>query len=184
MTLNEHFLAEARNNRWANHRLHKACLALQPGEFTAPRTSFFPSIAATLNHIQVVDLYYLDALTEGGRGAAIWREWRDFEDPAALAAAQAQVDQALIAFCAGLVSGDAERDVATDREEHGIVQERIGGILAHLFQHQIHHRGQVHAMLAGTSVRPPQLDEFFIVYDRADDIAAALGEGIGLGPRR
>jgi len=34
-------------------------------------------------------------------------------------------------------------------------------ILAHLFQHQIHHRGQVHAMLAGTAVKPPQLDEFF-----------------------
>nr|WP_293275621.1 DinB family protein [Nannocystis sp.] len=34
-------------------------------------------------------------------------------------------------------------------------------LLAHLFQHQIHHRGQVHAMLAGSSVAPPQLDEFF-----------------------
>jgi uncharacterized damage-inducible protein DinB len=34
-------------------------------------------------------------------------------------------------------------------------------LLAHLFQHQIHHRGQAHAMLAGTSVEPPQLDEFF-----------------------
>ena len=32
----------------------------------------------------------------------------------------------------------------------------------HLFQHQIHHRGQVHAMLAGTPVKPPQLDEFFM----------------------
>ena len=34
-------------------------------------------------------------------------------------------------------------------------------LLAHLFQHQIHHRGQAHAMLAGTRVEPPQLDEFF-----------------------
>jgi uncharacterized damage-inducible protein DinB len=25
----------------------------------------------------------------------------------------------------------------------------------------VHHRGQAHAMLAGTSVAPPQLDEFF-----------------------
>jgi hypothetical protein len=32
--------------------------------------------------------------------------------------------------------------------------------LAHLFQHQIDHRGQVHAMLAGTHIQPPQLDEF------------------------
>jgi uncharacterized damage-inducible protein DinB len=33
----------------------------------------------------------------------------------------------------------------------------------HLFQHQIHHRGQAHAMLAETAVSPPQLDEFFPV---------------------
>jgi uncharacterized damage-inducible protein DinB len=34
-------------------------------------------------------------------------------------------------------------------------------LLSHLFEHQLHHRGQVHAMLSGTSVAPPQLDEFF-----------------------
>ena len=43
--------------------------------------------------------------------------------------------------------------------------ERIGSLLTHLFLHQIHHRGQVHAMLSGTSVKPPQLDEFFLDYD-------------------
>jgi uncharacterized damage-inducible protein DinB len=31
----------------------------------------------------------------------------------------------------------------------------------HMFQHQTHHRGQAHAMLSGTPVAPPQLDEFF-----------------------
>jgi uncharacterized damage-inducible protein DinB len=31
----------------------------------------------------------------------------------------------------------------------------------HLFQHDIHHRGQAHAMLSGTRITPPQLDEFF-----------------------
>ena len=71
-----HFQAAARNNRWANHRLHRACGALSPGEFTAARTGFFPSIAATLNHIHAIDLYYLDALEEGGVGRAAWRELR------------------------------------------------------------------------------------------------------------
>jgi uncharacterized damage-inducible protein DinB len=45
----------------------------------------------------------------------------------------------------------------------------------HLFVHQIHHRGQAHAMLAGTSVKPPQLDEFFLAQDlplRAGDLRA------------
>jgi len=39
-------------------------------------------------------------------------------------------------------------------------------VLEHLFMHQTHHRGQVHAMLAGTQVAPPQLDEFIL---RADE---------------
>jgi hypothetical protein len=51
----------------------------------------------------------------------------------------------------------------------------VQDVLTHLFVHQIHHRGQVHAMLAGTSVPPPQLDEFFLAQDaalRAGDLAA------------
>jgi len=39
--------------------------------------------------------------------------------------------------------------------------ERADRLLLHLFQHQIHHRGQAHAMLSGTTIPPPQLDEFF-----------------------
>ncbi|MCG8694314.1 MAG: hypothetical protein MI806_24150, partial [Minwuiales bacterium] len=55
--------------------------------------------------------------------------------------------------------------------------ERADRTLLHLFQHQIHHRGQVHAMLAGTRVKPPQLDEFFMGDEneralRAADFAA------------
>jgi uncharacterized damage-inducible protein DinB len=45
----------------------------------------------------------------------------------------------------------------------------------HLFQHQIHHRGQVHAMLSGTRIKPPQLDEFFSIAEeplRASEFSA------------
>ena len=44
-----------------------------------------------------------------------------------------------------------------------VQRERADRLLLHLFQHQIHHRGQAHAMLSGTRVSPPQLDEFFSV---------------------
>ena len=48
-------------------------------------------------------------------------------------------------------------------------------MLAHLFMHQTHHRGQAHAMLSGTAVKPPQLDEFLLASDaslRVPDLAA------------
>ncbi len=41
--------------------------------------------------------------------------------------------------------------------------ERADRLLLHLFQHQIHHRGQAHCMLSGTRIPPPQLDEFFSI---------------------
>ena len=53
---------QAHANRLANRRLHDAMAALEPQEFHAPRVSFFPSLAETLNHILAVDLYYIGAL--------------------------------------------------------------------------------------------------------------------------
>jgi uncharacterized damage-inducible protein DinB len=161
-----HFRAMARNNAWSNDRLLSACCELTPAEFAAPRTSFFPSLRATLNHTLAVDHYYIDALERGGRGRAIWDEAPDHAEPAALRSAQAAADARLIAFCDGLAPGDPDRTVPTDRGPHGMIPERIDAILAHLFQHQIHHRGQAHAMLTGTRVKPPQLDEFFLDFDR------------------
>ena len=58
------------------------------------------------------------------------------------------------------------------RDPDGRPRERIDAILAHLFQHQVHHRGQAHAMLAGTDVPPPQLDEFFLDFDRDPAVAS------------
>ena len=88
-----------------------------------------------------------------------------FDEPQALFAAQVAADRRLIAFCDGLSEADLDRRVITDRREDGMIPERIGDILAHVFLHDIHHRGQVHAMLSGTSVAPPQLDEFLLDYD-------------------
>jgi uncharacterized damage-inducible protein DinB len=65
--------------------------------------------------------------------------------------------------------------VVVDRGEAGRFSETIPAVLGHLFIHQIHHWGQVHAMLAGTSLKPPQLDEFFLDQDeplRRDDLRA------------
>lgn len=165
MNLLDHLRRMARNNLWSNDRLYRAVLALKPGEFEAARTSFFPSIKETLNHILAVDQLYLDFLTGGGRGAAAYDDFVPFEDTASLAVAQADFDRKLVTFCDGLSEADLDRPVITDRREDGMIPERIGDILAHVFLHDIHHRGQVHAMLSGTSVKPPQLDEFLLDYD-------------------
>ncbi len=166
------FRAQARNNAWANHRLLSACAALLQQDFEARRASFFPSLKATLNHILIVDWFYVAAL-EGGEPAR-----SDDETPCAtvrdLHREQAAVDRRLIAHCDGLEAANLAATVNLVRAD-GVRVERRDRVLLHLLQHQIHHRGQAHAMLAGTDVAPPQLDEFFLSQDRdlrAEDFAA------------
>ncbi|MEJ8473220.1 DinB family protein [Roseibium algae] len=155
----------ARNNAWANGRLLGACLALSQAEFEAERSGFFPSIRETLNHNLSVDRYYLDSLVEGGKGRAVYDE-EPAKTVAALLREQADQDRALIVFCEALIEDDLSRELMQDRGEHGMFSERIDRTLLHLFQHQTHHRGQAHAMLSSTQVAPPQLDEFFLEFDR------------------
>ena len=169
-----YFRAMARNNAWANHRLLGACAQLSPEELVAPRTGFFPSLRRTLNHILVVDWFYVDALEGGRLGPAAWADEEPCQTIAALQREQAAVDRRLLAVCEQLDAGGLARSTTMNRGDRDQV-ERCDRVLLHLFEHQIHHRGQAHAMLSGTSVRPPQLDEFLPEADaplRKDELAA------------
>jgi uncharacterized damage-inducible protein DinB len=163
----------AYNNALANVRLHRACTALRPGEFEAERVSFFPSIKATLNHILTVDWFYVDALEGGALGLKAFDIEEPYDRLDELRLEQADVDRRLVAFCEALTPETAMRIIDIQREGR-IQRERADDVLNHLFQHQTHHRGQVHAMLAGTSVAPPQLDEFIVSDDarfRGEELA-------------
>jgi len=151
----------ARNNRLANFRLHQTCLQLTAEELVAPRTSFFPTIRETLNHIYLVDVFYLDAMKGGSLGHSVFGESEPYREMAALAEAQAALDMDLIAFVCGLDAAGLAATVHVHRG-HRVQEDRCDDILSHLLQHQTHHRGQVHAMLSGTRLKPPQLDEFIV----------------------
>ena len=154
------FRAMAYNNAWANHRLLTACGRLTQEEFDATRTSFFPSLRATFNHILTVDLFYIDAMEGGRLGPLAWEDPEPCKTMADLHPRQAALDRRLIAVTEALGAGGLARIVDVHRATR-IQHERLDRLLLHLFEHQIHHRGQAHAMLSGTSVAPPQLDEFF-----------------------
>ena len=174
-------VAMARNNILANHRLLGACKALTPAEFAAPRTSFFPSLRGTLNHILWVDTYYIDAIE---RDPTVLRRYSDpppdFADGASLYPAQIASDRRLLAFCGRQTDASLGEMLVLPRPNRTPPPTSVASILDHLFQHQTHHRGQAHAMLAGTAIKPPQLDEFFLAGEehlRRDDLLA-----LGLEP--
>ena len=91
----------------------------------------------------------------------------------------------LVAHCARLKDDRLDTPIAVLRRE-GAVYDSATRRLAHLFEHQIHHRGQAHAMLSSTRVAPPQLDAFFCSGDaalRADDFAEmGLSEALVWSP--
>ena len=91
------YRAMAYNNGWANHRLLTACVRLSQADFVARRTGFFPSLRATLNHILILDRFYVDAMEGGTLGPAAWADREPCETAIMLRDAQKEVDRRLIA---------------------------------------------------------------------------------------
>jgi uncharacterized damage-inducible protein DinB len=160
-------------NRLANARLHRACARLTASELTATRPAFFGSIQATLNHILLVDRFYLNALDGRQLDRPALEQARTCPDLATLISWQAASDDILIAEVASQTAQTLQDSVAVDRGDR-VQYDRRDDLLSHVFQHQTHHRGQVHGMLSATSAAPPQLDEFIVGDDaaaRAEDMA-------------
>jgi uncharacterized damage-inducible protein DinB len=161
-----HFERMSRYNRWANRRLYGAVAQLDDEEFHAPRSGFFPSIARTLNHLVVTDRIWLGRLTgriSDHRGL----DEAPYDDFQALTAAREVEDQRIIAFFKALPASrmDAEFDYKSMAGEPR--SQPMALVLAHVFNHQAHHRGQAHAMLSSTRVAPPSLD---MVVFHAEDV--------------
>jgi uncharacterized damage-inducible protein DinB len=182
MDLPRYLRIQAHANALSNQRLGQALAALPGADWHAPRTSFFPSLARTLNHVLAVDGYYIGALH---RDAGLVEAYAAFE-PAGTAADWARRQRAsdlrLVAFCDALDDAGVEAWVDMPRRDH-VQRDRVGHVLAHLFNHQTHHRGQAHAMLSGTAVAPPQLDEFMMPSEahlRVADMQALGWDEVGV----
>ena len=161
-----YFERMARYNRWANRRLYGAVAQLDPEEFTAPRSGFFPSIAKTLNHLVVADRIWLGRFT-GKLSDHKSLDDVPYDDFAALTAAREAEDQRIIAFTRDLAQLliDANFDYKNTAGEPKSAP--MSAVLAHFFNHQTHHRGQTHAMLSSTRVAPPSLDIGYFIYEDA-----------------
>lgn len=179
---------QAHANRLANQRLLAALARLPAFELHAVRPSFFKTLLATLNHSLMVDQYYIGALFGDAELSSHWARYVAATELVTLATAQDSSDQRLITFCQTLTETGCDRVVAMPRNAGVVQRDAAAHVLQHLFMHQTHHRGQVHDMLSGTAIAPPQLDEFLMPSDAHFRVAdmAALGwaEAAVYGPLR
>jgi uncharacterized damage-inducible protein DinB len=169
--MREHFRTLARYNRWANARLYVAVGDLSVEEYRADRGVFFRSLHGTLNHLLVVDRLWLARVTgERDPGLPDRLDAILHDDRDALAAARAREDERVVAVVDGL---DEERLTASLRYRTTLGWEHeqpVWEVLAHLFNHQTHHRGQAHAVLTGLGRKAPPMD--LVLYLREAATAA------------
>ncbi|MDP9124771.1 MAG: DinB family protein [Pseudomonadota bacterium] len=156
---------QAHANRLANRRLQAALANLSTSELHSKRISFFPTIIGTLNHLLAVDRYYIAALHGEPDMESSYRRFAPHDELASYASAQDASDNKLIAFCDKLDDAGANAVVHMLHGDGPTKSDLACLVLDHLFMHQTHHRGQVHSMLSGTHVKPPQLDEFILRVD-------------------
>ncbi|SEQ06155.1 Uncharacterized damage-inducible protein DinB (forms a four-helix bundle) [Faunimonas pinastri] len=157
-------------NEWANRRLYDAAGQLNDTDYRADRGAFFGSVHRTLNHLLVTDRIWLSRFTGSGPTYPSL-DLVLHEDLPSLAAARAEEDRRIVEWADGL----SEEDLAGTFTYQPVTNPRditqpLAPALAHLFNHQTHHRGQVHALLTAIGGRDaaPSLD--LIVFQRETGI--------------
>lgn len=151
-----YFQRLARYNAWANQHVLDACAGLGAGDLDAPRAAFFPSIITTLNHILVADRLWLGRLVGTPVRLALDTVLQARFDEF-LAAREAQ-DAKIIAFTEQLDAATLASDLSYQSMLAGAYTLPREVILAHMFNHQTHHRGQLHSMLIEAGVKPLAID--------------------------
>jgi uncharacterized damage-inducible protein DinB len=156
--LSEHYRTMGRFNAWANRTIYEAVATLSEADYLKQRpAAYFGSIHGTLNHLLVVDLLWFGRVEGVAPGVTSLDQTlhKDFE---ALRGARQAEDARIVALMDGLDEARLAEDLhftATTGTAH-VLPLRIA--LAAVFNHQTHHRGQVHALLNEAGAEPPALD--------------------------
>ncbi|RKF15410.1 damage-inducible protein DinB [Roseovarius spongiae] len=157
----------ARYNMWQNASLMAAADTLDDAARLADRGAFFGGIMGTFSHLLWADRLWMSRVDgwdapEGGiaESAALCTDWAAFED------ARDAADRRILGWAGRLdieaLSGELTwHSRAAGRE----VSLPTWQCVAHFFNHQTHHRGQIHAMLTAAGARPGDTDLVFMPED-------------------
>lgn len=153
--MKSHFAMIAQYNAWANLRLYRMAGQLPDEQYRRNVGVYFHSLHGTLNHILATDRIWMHRLTGIGDYPRVLNAIV-FDDLTSLSSARQQEDQRIIDFVEGLSDAQLE-DVWSYRTLNGAPhRQRRREILAHLFNHQTHHRGQAHAILTTLGIFEPE----------------------------
>lgn len=144
-------------NAVANRRLYAACALLPDTARRRDRGAFFGSIHGTLNHLMVGDLIWM-ARFEGGEAPSTGLDAELHAGFEALARARLALDRRIEDFFVALDVGALGREIDYVNNQGRRFVDPLSLLLPHFFNHQTHHRGQVHTLLSQAGVEAPVLD--------------------------
>src|SRR5688572_8670260 len=152
--MKRHFSMMAAYNRWANVRLYDMAAALPDELYRKPIDVYFKSLHGTLNHILTADRIWMYRL-EGKGDHPSRLNAIIYDDIASLRTARVAEDQRIVSFVDNLDDADFEKQREFQTLNGTPQRKYVRDILAHMFNHQTHHRGQAHAALTVLGVREP-----------------------------
>lgn len=165
------FAMLAAYNAWCNERLYEVSAQLPDADYRADRGAFFKSVHGTLNHLLVADRIWLKRFT--GQGEAANRlDAVPFEDFSDLRQARRSEDERIVAYIDSLSEADLSGHFRYRTLSNPVeIEQPLASALLHVFNHQTHHRGQVHCLLTGFGLDAPSLD--LIMFQRASGMGMA-----------
>ncbi|WP_425405418.1 DinB family protein [Hwanghaeella sp.] len=147
-------------NAWQNRSLYLAADGLSDAERRRDRGAFFGSLHATLNHLLWADRIWMSRFSDldpppGG----VETSPNCYPDWAAMLKARPELDSAIVDW-----SKSVDQDwLAGEMTWFFTISKKMSTkptalVVVHFFNHQTHHRGQVHAMLTAAGARPEDTD--------------------------
>ena len=154
----QHFMMFAAYNAWANARIYEAASALTKEEFAHDAGAFFKSMRGTLNHLLVTDRIWMKRFTGEGDAPAALDTILYIDFPKLRVARQLE-DKRLVDW----IGSQSEKQLSgrftyMTVSDMRTISQRLAPALAHLFNHQAHHRGQAHTILTVLGKEAPSLD--------------------------
>ena len=167
MQIKDYAVAMAAYNAWMNEKVYACAAELSDAERKRDLGAFFKSIHRTLNHILLGDQAWLQRFRDQPVTMASPSEQLHAEF-GQLWAARRSMDREISTWADGLIDDFADRPLAfysVTYKRNRVVPGWVA--IAHLFNHQTHHRGQVTTLLrqlgkdSGVTDLPwmPALDE-------------------------
>ncbi len=162
----DHYRMFADYNRWANERVYTAAAELSDADYRTHKGAFFGSLHGTLNHLLVADRVWMRRFTGDGEPMSSLDQVLH-EDLASLRDARRIEDARIISWLAGLTDSDLDRIISyTPITNPQPISHPLGPTLAHVFNHQTHHRGQCHMIL--TALGRPSLTLDLVYFLRSE----------------